>query len=97
MILALINKANTLIRLKKFEFANKCFEYISKVQPENLTVLIGKGIIAFETKQIEDAFKFFQLAFEIEESYEVLYNLGVCYLSIKQYYDALEYFKKAKK
>lgn len=55
----LINKGSTLLRLKKYDEANKCFDLVMKQQPRNLLVLLGKGVSLYESRKFEDALRLF--------------------------------------
>ena len=55
----LLNKGSTLLRLKRYEDANKCFDVVLKSQPKNAMVLLGRGVSLYETKKFEESLGYF--------------------------------------
>lgn len=69
--------ARTLYQIDSYEESEKLFKEILEALPENLNCLIYLGLIAHETNRPTEGVKYFEKAFEVDESIKNGYLLEV--------------------
>lgn len=80
---------------RKLEIFEKEFIKCKKLNPENKSVYMYKGIILEEQKQYEEAIKCFEIFFEqYPDFFPALKFKGSCYLSLEKYESARELCKE---
>ena len=79
-----------------YEKAQKIFERIITLSPNNYRAHYNLGITYFNLGQIENARSSFETALKIKPDYKYCYyNLGLAYESIERYEEALKYYEQA--
>ena len=92
-----------IIGLEKHKFQLSYIDYIDKqLLEENLSekkkciLYYFNGILNYISENFEEAIKNFESSIEINDKYFLsFYNIGICYMRLKNYDKALEYFNKS--
>ena len=91
-------KAITLISLKKYDEAIKCFKLCLKYDPYHIVSYFNIGSVYQDINQIDDAIVSYKKVLEIDPNhFGALFNIGVIYNDVKVYNKAIHYYKKSLK
>lgn len=82
---------------KYYEKAKEIFLYLlhtSKMAYSEHFSYCGLGLVAFHTKQIDEAIEFFEKALTLTMNIDVVYNLGMCHYLLKRPHIAAPFFQE---
>ncbi|NJN41889.1 MAG: tetratricopeptide repeat protein [Flammeovirgaceae bacterium] len=94
-VLALINRANSNLELKKNELAIRDFEVVIGNHPDSIPILFSLGLAYNNMRQFDQAMKWYFKVLVIDKNnMEAMVNIGVTNYSLKEYDTARSYLMK---
>ena len=91
-------KAITLVSLKKFKEAIKCYKQCLKYNPNHMDSYFNIGSVYQDINEIDNATSSYKKVLEIDPNhFGALFNIAVIYNDQKEYNKAIYYYKKSLK